>query len=149
MPEHRRWLCALGLFLFVLGVLVGQKAQRSKFDKYLGATNVSQMQISVLETNIDLLRAYLPYEVPRIYYDPSCSCFAAHATITKEVTKKPFNELRGHLTALVETTRSQLALEVPEVSERDFKMTFTELNIEHPNPPRTIAEYDGGKLIFK
>jgi hypothetical protein len=149
MPKHARWFLALGLFLFVVGVLVGQQAQHSKFDKYLRATNASQMQIAVLEVNMDVLRAYLPFEVPRIYYDSACSCFAAHATVTNELTKKPFDELRGHLTALVETARSQLSLEIPETSERDFKMTFSELNLEHPNPARTIAEYANGKLTFK
>jgi hypothetical protein len=149
MLKHLKWLSALGLFLFVIGLLVGQQTQRSKFDKYLRGASVSQMQISILEANMDVIRAYLPLEVPVIYYDQSCSCFPAHATIASEVTKKPFDELRSHLTVLVDTARSQLSLEVPEVSERDFKMTFTELNLEHPDPPRTIPEYANGKLMFK
>jgi hypothetical protein len=148
MPKHPQWLLVLGSFLFAVGVLVGQQAQRSRFDKYLRAVNVSQMQIAVLETNMGVLRTFLPFEVPKVYYDPSCSCVGAQATITSDETKKPFDELRAHLNALVETTLSQILSEVPEAKEH-FQMTFTELNFEHLNPPRTIAEYANGKLTFK
>lgn len=52
-------------------------------------------------------------------------------------------------------TRSALAVEFPElfkagvIPDRDFKMTFDEINLTRPGPIVRVAEYADGKIIFK
>jgi hypothetical protein len=110
------------------------------------------MQFSLLETNLMVVRSFLPFEVPQIYYEPSCLCFHAHSLVTSDVTNKPLQELRGHLLGTAQVAKDQLKAVFPEVSERDFRMTVAELDLspEHPPaPPKTIAEYANGELTLK
>jgi hypothetical protein len=94
-------------------------------------------------------------EVPTIYYDQSCPCFTAHATIASELAKEPLDKLRGKLMGIAVTARRALEFEFPELSkagtvpDRDFKMTFFELNIQNPDASRDLAEYVDGKIVFK
>lgn len=59
----------IAVLLFIVGVLVGQRGGRSKFDKYTQSSSVTQMQVSILQANVRVLKSYLPLEVPQIYYD--------------------------------------------------------------------------------
>ena len=77
-----------GALLFAVGVIVGQQAQRSKFDRYLRPASVTAMEVAMLKANIGVIRSSMSLDVPTIYYDQSCSCFTAHATVTSELTKK-------------------------------------------------------------
>lgn len=42
-------LCLLGGLLFLVGVVVGQRTQRSKFDKYLEPQNVTGMRLALID----------------------------------------------------------------------------------------------------
>ena len=59
-----RSMSLLLALVFVLttavGVLVRQQIQRSKFEKYLQPTNVTSMQLGVLEANLELVRDSVP-----------------------------------------------------------------------------------------
>lgn len=151
----RLLLVFIGALLFAIGALIGQQSQRSKFDQYLRPASVTPMDIALLKANVGVVRSFMSLEVPTIYYDQSCPCFTAHATITSELTKEPLDKLRVRLIGIAATTRRALVFEFPEVSksgtvpDRDFKMTFFELNLQNPDASHDLAEYVDGKIVFK
>jgi hypothetical protein len=69
--------------------------------------------------------------------------------------KKPLDEVRLELTVKASLVRQALAHEFPEFSkpgtvpDRDFKMTFYELNLQKPDASHDLAEYVDGKIVFK
>ena len=156
MTKTLRLLLALvGLLLFAVGLLLGQQIAHSKFEKYLRPAGVTPMDLAVLRANVDAVRSFVSFEVPTIYYNWSCTCFVAHATITSELMKEPLDQLRTRLMATAQTARSALEVEFPElyksgtVPDRDFKMTFFEMNLKTPEASRDIAEYTDGKIVFR
>jgi hypothetical protein len=161
MTKTFRFLLVLiGILLFAVGLLLGQQIQRSKFDKYLRPRVVTPMEIGVLRANIEAISGRMEFGVPTIYYDPSCACFTASAVITSDLMKKPLNEVRGTLLILAIKARNAAEHEFPELSplnisdigagpDRDFKMTFWELNLDHSRANGTVAEYVDGKIVFK
>jgi hypothetical protein len=161
MTKNLRWLLVLvGSLLFALGLVLGQQIQRSKYEKYLRPANVVPMDISLLRANLDLVRDFTPAEniglfgVPTIVYDSSCTCFVAHAVVTTDLMKAPLDAVKGKMMAAVELARQSLKIEFPEfpqenVPNRDLKMTFFELDLQTPNASHDIAEYVGGKIVFK
>jgi hypothetical protein len=151
----RSLLAFIGALLFAIGVLLGQQGQRSKFDKYMRPASVTPMDIAALKANLGVVRSFMSLEVPTIDYDPACQCFLAHASVTSELTKEPIDKVRVKLMGIAATTRRALAFEFPELSkpgtvpDRDFKMTFFELNIQNPNASHDVAAYVDGKIVFK
>ncbi len=156
MTKTVRWLLVfIGVLLFAVGLLVGQQTRPSKFQKYLRPAEMSSMDLALLRVNIEIVRDNLTFEVPRVHYDSSCTCFVAHSTVTSDLTKQPLDEVRGRLMALAAIARRDLALEFPELSksgtvpDRDFRMTFYELNLQKPDASHDLAEYVDGKIVFK
>ncbi len=149
----RLLLLLIGVLLFAVGLLLGQQVPRSKFDKYLRPNAVTRMEIGVLRANIEAIRGFMEFGVPTIYYDPSCACFTASAEITSDLMKKPLDQVRARLTFLALKARGSLLNEFPELSnpgpDRDFKMTFWEINLDQPSANKTVAEYVDGKIVFK
>jgi hypothetical protein len=148
-------LVIAGTLLFAIGALVGQQSQRSKFNKYTRPASVTEMDIAMLRANIGVVRSFMSLEVPTIYFDQSCPCFTAHATITSDLVGKPLDEVRAKLMALALTARRAVAFEFPELykpgtlPDHDFKMTFFELNVQKPDASHDFAEYVDGKIVFK
>jgi hypothetical protein len=153
----RLLLVIVGILLFAVGLLLGQQIRRAKFEKYLNAATVTPMEVAVLRTNVEIVKQYMPIAIgiPTVYYNPSCACFTAHAIITSESMKKPLDEVRSELTAKASLVRKTLEDEFPEFSkpgtvpDRDFKMTFFELNLQKPDASHDLAEYVDGKIVFK
>jgi len=58
--------------MFAVGALVGQQAQRSKFDTYL-ARSVSDLQLQLIDIDVELIRDHLQavdgFFVPAVGYD--------------------------------------------------------------------------------
>jgi len=117
MTRTVRWLLVLvGMLLFVLGLLLGQQIQRSKFDKYLRPATVAPMEISLLRANLDLVRSFTPvasqiaglFDVPIISFDSSCVCFAARALVTTDFMKAPLDQVRGKIMATVQLASQSL-----------------------------------------
>lgn len=147
----RLLLMLVGVLLFVVGLLVGQEAHRSKFEKYLRPINVTQMQFALLEANIGVIRRYLSGSetgTPIIEYDPSCMCFWSTTLVSTELMKKPLEEVRLKLSLGAMLTRQTLKQQVPELSDAgtDFKMRFQGFN---GTSWVTVAEYADGKIVFK
>jgi hypothetical protein len=142
----------IGILTFTVGLLLGQQMRRSKFDAYLHGS-VTPMDIAVLRANTEVVRGFISLEIPNIYYNASCACFTAHATVTSELAAKPLEEVRARLTARAQTVRRALEYEFPELSksspDRDFKMTFYELNLKNPDASHDLADYVDGKIVFK
>jgi hypothetical protein len=155
MTRTIRLSVALGMVLFVVGVLVGQQIRRSKFEKYLRPATATTMDVAVLRANLEVIRGSMALDTPRIYYDSSRSCFVAHAVVTSELTKKPLEEVRTRLRILAAMARHALETEFQEMSkpgvapDRDFRMTFFELNLKDPDASRDLAEYVDGNVVFK
>jgi hypothetical protein len=74
--------------------------------------------------------------------------------------KKPLAEVRTKLLGMAIVARYGVEEEFPEVSkldfskpetvsDRDFRMTFYELNLDRPNESGMVAEYIDGKIVFK
>jgi hypothetical protein len=147
-------LLLIGVLLFAIGLLLGQQAKRSKYERYLRET-ATQMDIAVLRANIQVLRVFMPPETPTIYYEPSCPCVMARSTMPSEWAKEPLDKVRAKLMGLAITALWALPREFPElshggtVSDRDFKMTFSEINLQNPETLRVFAEYTDGKIVFK
>jgi hypothetical protein len=151
----RLLLVVIAGIVFIVGLLLGQQTQRSKFERYLRPATVTPMDVAVLRTNIEVVKSFMQLDVPTIYYSSSCKCFTAHTIVTSELAKQPLDEVRRTLMARATIARRALAIEFPEMSkpdtvpDRDFKMTFFELNTKNPDASRDLAEYVDGKIVFK
>ena len=118
-----RWLLGfVGLLLFAVGVLVGQQAQRSKFDKYLQSTNVTAMQLALISANLDIIRQSTSSEigvgVPEVYYDAKTGSLSAAAIVTDELTKKPVAQVRGTILGLSDLWLNDIQRYMPDVPKR-------------------------------
>jgi hypothetical protein len=157
-------LALMGGVLFALGLLLGQIARPSKFDKYLRPAPVELMDLALLRVNVEIIRDNMDFGVPTVTYDSSCACFAARAAVPSETINKPLAQVRATLIAKAFVVRHNLEDEFPELSKRgtemlntntlpvpdhDFKMTFFEIDPQKPKPTHDIAEYEDGKIIFK
>jgi hypothetical protein len=153
-------LVLIGVLLFAVGLLVGQQTQRLKYAKYLRPGTVSSMDLAMLRANLELLRSYMPGDIPRVYYKSACGCFMARSVVTSDQMKKPLDEARAFLMVKAILTHSALESEFPELPvwdptkpgtspDHDFKMTFVEVNIQNPDASGDIAEYVDGKIVFK
>jgi hypothetical protein len=151
----RLLLVLIGGLLFAVGLLLGQQIGRSKFERYLHPSTATPMDVAVLRANINVVRSFMALDVPAIYYDSSCACFTAHATITSDLMKEPLDTVRSKLMSIARIARRNVEAEFPELSklgtvpDRDFKMTFFELNTQKPDASRDLAEYTNGRIVFK
>jgi hypothetical protein len=150
----------VGVLLFALGLLLGQQTQRSKFDKYLRPGGVTAMDLAVLRANVGALKSYASIEVPVIYYEPSCACFLAKATVTSAMMTESLDQVRAKLLTTAYIARRAIAFEFPELSthdgkpgepfqDLDFRMTFFEVNIQNPSASHYVADYVNGKIVFR
>ncbi len=159
----RLLLVLIGVLLFAVGLLLGERIRSSKFEKYLRPTTVAPMDLALLRANLDMVRKNTSLEVPTVYFDSSCGCFVGQATITDGLMKQPLDQVRAKLMAIAYIARESLRFEFPELSktelgpkagaapipDRDFKMTFFELNLQEPDKSMDVAEYVDGKIVFK
>jgi uncharacterized protein YneF (UPF0154 family) len=151
----RLLLVLVGGLLFVVGVLVGQQVRHSKFEKYLRPATSNPMDVAVVEANLHVIRSFMQLDVPVLFYDSSCGCFIAHSVVTSELTKQPLDEVRRALMVNAILARRALEMRFPELSksgtvpDRDFKMTFYELDTGNPSASHDLAEYVDGKIVFK
>jgi hypothetical protein len=143
----------VGILLFSVGLLVGQQTQRSKFDKYLRPTSVTQMQLTMLEANIKAMKLIIPDQgemgLPDISYDDSCRCFAAVVNVSGDLMKRSLDEVSTVFRVRAVATYVAFAPLVPELPRfpaEDFKMTFTQST---PQEVKIIAEFTDGKLVFR
>ena len=146
----------MGVLLFTVGLLLGQQARVSKFEKYLHPVTTSPMDLALLRVNLEIVREKMNMtEVPTVAYYPSCACFKGRAVLPSGFMKQSLDEARGHLLSLAIIARGAVEWEFSEVSkwgtvpDRDFKMTFVELSPEDPSGGHDIAEYADGRIAFK
>ncbi len=145
------------MLLLAIGVLIGQQMQRSKFDKYLKPTAATEMRLSLLEANLDVIRGASAWNdglrLPEIYYVPACSCFWASTVVSAGLMNEPLDKARSVLMDNVITARVALKSTFPELSEwhygghdPDFRMRFRQLKGSNYE---VVAEYEDGKIVFK
>jgi hypothetical protein len=137
-----------GMLIFVIGLLLGQQSNGSKFDKYLRPYSVTAMQMVMIDVNMELIRNHS--DVATIYYDPACSCLAGSEIVPPDAMKRPFEELRHRLLADTVYPIILLKGQFPELSQeqlnRNFKMHFRKFTgTEYV----TFAEYANGAIVFK
>lgn len=144
---HAKWLGWIACAATV-GFVSGQQTQR-KYDAILRQT-ATEMEVAVLRASVDLIRANMPFGVPKVTYDPACACFAASATMLAEDTNEPIDNLRARLTAIVGSVRE--AIETQGIGEpvpdRDLRMTFYRLDLKKAGSS-VLAEYRDGKLTMQ
>src|SRR5579863_2928636 len=127
--------------------MVGQQAQRSKFDKYLQSTNVTAMQLALISANLDIIRQSTSSEigvgVPEVYYDPKTRSLSAAAIVTDELTKKPVAQVRGTLLGLAGLWLNDVQRYMPDVSKENIKITFPDFGKESlaSGNAKVFAEY--------
>ena len=157
MKKTTRFLLAgVGVLSAAVGLLFGQQMNRSKFDKYLNARPVGGMELSLLQTNLDLIRDMIPTEnvgVATVTYDIACKCFLGSAFVSPEFMNQTLETVRSKLLMSVVSARVYLARRFPEMSEsryglsdRDFKMRFRTLK---GTSFEIVAEYVDGKIVFE
>jgi hypothetical protein len=145
----------IGVLLFAVGLLLGQQAQRSKFDAYLRVGGVTPMEVSLLRINEDIIRSHMAMDIPTVSYSSACSCFIGRVVVTDELMKSSLDDVRATMLASTEIVRRSLGSEFNQaikgltISDRDLKMTFYELNLHNLNQSHDVAEYANGRLIFK
>jgi hypothetical protein len=152
----RALLVLIGALLFAVGLLVGQKTQISKYQKYFRTGTISEMDFAVLQANLEIVRRHmLPQEVPTVEWKGSCGCFVAGWVVTSAFMKSPLDEVRASFLGKALVVRQVLEEEFPELSkpgtvpDGDLRMTFFELNLQKPDASHEVAEYLNGKIIFK
>ena len=147
-------ICVL---VFIAGVLVGQQAKRSKFEKYLGPAPLAELRLSLLEANSEIVRELSSmdqgYQIPSVSYDVASACFVATTIVSPDFMKQPLETVRTKLWILVVQTRVALKSQFPEISDfkegradPDFRMRFRQLK---GTSYEVLAEYADGKLFFK
>lgn len=152
-----RWLSpfVFGALLFTAGLIVGQTAHHSKFDRYLHPVEVTQMDPLVARANINVTRAYIEPYIPTIEYDLACNCFSADSIVSIDLMNHPLDKLRGELLGTVGTVWRAVVLEFPHFettgvpANQDLRVTFYAQERNDPTKIRKIAEYANAELVFR
>jgi len=154
-PFRWRRFGFIGALMFAVGVLVGQQAQRPKFDSYLTPRSVSDLQMQLIDTDLELIRDHLPsvdgFFVPAVGYDARRSCFWGKVRVSPALLKEPADSVRDKLLGEALMTRDILRSRFPKISEAkrnadpDFRMSFFQIE----NGFSTVAEYTDGKILLK
>jgi hypothetical protein len=129
--------------VFLAGVGVGQ-VRPLKFAAYLKPTNTTEMRLAVLETNLDALGAFMPFDhvgTPMLHYWPACQCFRASVEVS-DINTLPLDRLRSELLLKAHFPILRLRVAIPELKDSDVYIQFTHLGAE-------IGTFENGELILK
>jgi len=142
--------CVGSIFLFLTGVVVGQKAASPRFEKYEGPARFSEMDRRLLEANLLIIRDQLNsapgIALSRIFYDWNTRKVKAVAQVDETfLGEQKTDEVKKNLLKTAKTAVLAAGLALPELqyADPDFEMEFISIN----KPKRTVyAEYKNGEL---
>ena len=137
--------------VFASGIAVGQKAARSKFDKYLRPAARTEMDWIALEAQITALQWAVPFvdgmSAPRIFFNHDTNQMQARVLVSADFEKAPLETVKKRISGQYYYGWLLVMTQLPEVSEDDFVLTVWRTP-DNNKPATLFAECKHGNIVF-